>query len=179
MTDVERLLAIEEIKHLKARYFRCMDTKHWDAFEAVFAPDVVFDLRQGIFARDPISGEILRSGDIQVEEGSIGEAWVQVGAANVRAFEERVLTGVITVHHGHMPEIEITSATTARGLWTMEDILRFPLKAANPLVSWLPEGSAFKELHGFGVYHETYERIDGRWLIKTLMLRRLRVDIIG
>jgi hypothetical protein len=175
MTDVERLVAIEEIKQLKARYFRCMDVKDWDGFQAVFAPDVHFDLREGIFARDPVSGDILRSGDIQVAEGSIGNEWVQIGAANVRAFEEKVLTGVITVHHGHMPEIEVTSSETANGIWTMEDILRFPLKSANPLLSWLPE--SYKELHAFGVYYETYERIDGRWLIKTLRLRRLRVDI--
>ena len=25
MTDIERIVAIEEIKNLKARYFRCMD----------------------------------------------------------------------------------------------------------------------------------------------------------
>jgi hypothetical protein len=33
MTDVERLLAIQEIEHLKARYFRCVDTKDWGGFE--------------------------------------------------------------------------------------------------------------------------------------------------
>jgi len=177
MTDIERLLAIEEIKQLKARYFRCMDVKDWDGFQAVFAPDVVFDLREGVFARHPDSGEIMRSGDIKVTENEIGGEWVQRGAANVRQFEEKVLAGVITVHHGHMPEIEITSPTTATGVWTMEDVLRFPLKAANPLVWWVPEGAAYTELHAFGIYHETYERIGGRWLIKTLRLRRLRVDI--
>jgi hypothetical protein len=35
MTDVERFLAIEEIKQLKARYFRCVDTKDWDGFAAL------------------------------------------------------------------------------------------------------------------------------------------------
>ena len=28
MDAAEQLLAVEEIKRLKARYFRCMDTKH-------------------------------------------------------------------------------------------------------------------------------------------------------
>jgi hypothetical protein len=28
-----------------------------------------------------------------------------------------------TVHHGHMPDIEITSPTTATGIWAMEDRL--------------------------------------------------------
>ena len=30
MTEVEKLLAIEEIKRLKSRYFRGLDTKNWD-----------------------------------------------------------------------------------------------------------------------------------------------------
>ena len=40
---VERLVAIEDIKQLKARYFRLMDQKNWDGFEKLFTPDVVFD----------------------------------------------------------------------------------------------------------------------------------------
>ena len=41
MTDVEHLLAFEEIKQVKARYFRCMDTKDWEGFARVFAADAV------------------------------------------------------------------------------------------------------------------------------------------
>jgi hypothetical protein len=43
----------------------------------------------------------------------------------------------------------------------MEDMLRFA------------DGS---ELHAYGHYHETYEKVDGRWRIKTLTLTRLRQD---
>lgn len=32
-------------------------------------------------------------------------------------------------------------------------------------------------LHGYGHYHETYEKIDGRWRIKTSKLTRLREDV--
>ncbi len=38
------LLAIEEIKALKARYFRCMDTKDWDGFAALFTIDASLDV---------------------------------------------------------------------------------------------------------------------------------------
>ena len=34
--NVQQLLDIEAIKQLKARYFRCMDTKDWDGFAGVF-----------------------------------------------------------------------------------------------------------------------------------------------
>lgn len=143
MTDIERLVAIEEIKNLKARYFRCMDTKDWTGFQAVFAPDATAD-----FTRE--GGDRSRSS--------------ATGAANVTKLIKDLVAPALTIHHGHMPEIELTSATTARGVWAMEDLI------------WWPEGSRRKTLHGFGHYHETYEKIDGRWFIKTLRLTRLRVD---
>ena len=45
LTEIERLTAIEEIKQLKARYFRCMDTKDWAGLQAVFSDDAEFDMR--------------------------------------------------------------------------------------------------------------------------------------
>jgi len=64
-----------------------------------------------------------------------------------------------------MPEIEITSPTTAKGLWAMQDYLRFP-------------GYATVDLVGSGHYHETYEKqAGGKWRLKTYQLTRLRVDI--
>jgi SnoaL-like protein len=143
MTDIESLVAIEQIKNLKARYFRCMDTKDWAGFQAVFAPDATAD-----FTRE--GGDRSRSS--------------ATGAANVTKLIKDLVAPALTIHHGHMPEIELTSATTARGIWAMEDLI------------WWPEGSRRKTLHGFGHYHETYEKIDGRWFIKTLRLTRLRVD---
>jgi hypothetical protein len=61
-----------------------------------------------------------------------------------------------------MPEIDVTSPTTATGVWAMEDMLRWPTGM---------------ELHGFGHYHETYEKVEGRWRIKRSELTRLRMDI--
>jgi SnoaL-like protein len=142
MTDVERLMAIYEISHLKARYFRCMDTKDWSGFEAVFAADAVADY---------------------TPPGGDQKEWMATGAGNIVAFVRKVVAPAITVHHGHMPEIEVTSPTTANGIWSMEDLI------------WWPEGSRRKSLHGFGHYHETYQKIGDRWLIKTLKLTRLRV----
>lgn len=70
------------------------------------------------------------------------------------------------MHHGHCPEIEITSDRTATGIWAMEDMLR-----------WGPESNTpGQALHGFGHYHETYSKVNGRWIIQTMKLTRLRVD---
>ena len=75
---------------------------------------------------------------------------------------------VTTVHHGHMPEIILTSTNTATGLWAMEDKL------------WWPEGSPIVHLHGYGHYHETYEKptTGTGWRIKTLKLTRLHREFV-
>jgi hypothetical protein len=175
---VDRLLAIEEIKQVKARYFRTLDSKDWDAFEQLFTDDVVFDLREAIFARDKNTGEILKSGDVQINEGDIrDDEWRIVGASNVRQWEETYLTPIVTVHQGHMPEIELTSPDTATGKWHMEHLLRFPGDAA-AYVWWLPDTDRkWHQLKGYGLYEETYERVKGQWKIKTLKLTHFRAEI--
>ena len=127
---------VEAIKQLKAHYFRTMDTKDWAGMRAVFSDDLVIDTSE--------------SGGGVVE-----------GADEFMAFLRETLADVVTVHHGHMPEITLTSATTATGIWAMEDMLRWP------------DGM---ELHGYGHYHETYERVGDEWRIKTSTLTRLRMD---
>ena len=164
MTTAERLLAIEEIKQLKARYFRNLDTKDWDGFQAVFAPDAVLDCRHAMYSRDPATGAAIFAGKVLPESEAVVEARLTRGAANIRAEVEASVENIITVHHGHMPEIEIISPTTARAVWAMEDVLRGP------------PGWYLQTLVGYGHYHETYERLEGRWHIKTLKLTRLRVD---
>ncbi|MEO3748043.1 nuclear transport factor 2 family protein [Plantactinospora sp. B5E13] len=82
------------------------------------------------------------------------------------AYTIRDLTGAApSVHHGHRPEIEITGPDTASGIWAMEDLLTFPVGEN------APQGH-----NGYGQYRETYRKVDGRWLIDTLLLTRLRMD---
>jgi hypothetical protein len=40
---VDRLEAIEEIRALKAKYCRCVDTKDWTGFASIFTDDLVID----------------------------------------------------------------------------------------------------------------------------------------
>ncbi|MEU4098812.1 nuclear transport factor 2 family protein [Streptomyces sp. NPDC026673] len=97
---LQRLLDIEEIKKLKARYFRFHDTKKWDDFVKVFSSDVQIE----------IDGTVLTDAAEMVRAAS---AWV--GDAE-------------TVHRGFMPEIEITGPDTATGTWSMADYLVWPKK---------------------------------------------------
>ena len=142
MDATERLLAIEEIRQLKARYFRCLDTKDWAGLAAVFAPDGVLDHREAEMEHTVTGAQAIADSI----EGAVREA--------------------ITVHHGHMSEIEILSPTTARGIWAMEDKL------------WWPEGSPYKTIHGYGHYHEEYSKVEGEWKISLNRLTRLRIDIV-
>jgi hypothetical protein len=80
------------------------------------------------------------------------------------AFTSKILGSRATVHQVHAPEIELTSATTARGIWALEDVVRLA-----PGVN----------LRGYGHYHETYEKIDGQWRITSSKLTRLREDIFN
>ena len=127
---------IEDIKQLKARYFRMMDMKDWDGLARVFTEDVEID----------VTGE---------------SGGVTKSVADYIPFLRAAIEDVITVHHGHMPEIQLTSPTTAVGIWALEDQL------------WWPEGSPIKYMHGFGHYHETYEKNGGGWRIKTMTITRL------
>ena len=127
---------LEEIRQLKARYFRMMDTKNWDGLAQVFTDDVEID----------VTGE---------------NGGVTNSVADYIPFLRANIEHVITVHHGHMPEIQLTSPTTAVGIWALEDQL------------WWPEGSPIRYMHGFGHYHETYEMQAAGWRIKTMTITRL------
>ncbi|MGE0773669.1 MAG: nuclear transport factor 2 family protein [Sphingomonadaceae bacterium] len=155
MDDLSRLVAIEEIKTLKARYFRGVDTKDWVLLDDVMAEDIVVDYRGT--ATDPGTG-------INYAPDATGDT-IQ-GRALVIDGLKKSLDGIVSAHQGYMPEIEILSDTEARGVWAMFDALRFPA------------GAPISALSGFGHYHETYQKIDGRWRIKTLRLPRLRVDVV-
>lgn len=105
MTLDERLLAIEQIKALKARYFRHLDTKDWRGFASVFTASATLEVRESAQAA-PTRSET--GADVIV-------AWVR------GVFEE-----ASSIHHGHMPEITIESADRASGIWAMDDIVIWP-----------------------------------------------------
>ena len=43
---------------------------------------------------------------------------------------------------------------------------------------FFPESAPVAGMIGYGHYHETYEKIGGKWLIKTIRLTRLRIEIV-
>ncbi len=137
---VQRLSDIEAIKQLKARYFRYMDLHWWPELRGLFTDDAVFEL-----------GEITPSPSSPDEFLALAQH----------------LGDMMSVHHGHMPEIEIVDATTAHGIWSMFDLVE-PSST-----------SGFPVLTGFGHYTEDYRRVDGEWRIASLRLTRLKRSVGG
>jgi hypothetical protein len=145
---VDELIATEEIRQLKARYFRFLDNKQWNDLQNVWTDDAILDMTEGRGSETPTD-----------------QVRFHVGREAIVAFIRSIIGDVQTVHQGHQFEVSFVSPEVARGQWAMTDILRWPT------------GAPVRELHGWGYYHDTYERISDTWLIKSSKLTRLRVDI--
>ena len=99
MTEIERLLAIEEIKQVKAKYFYAFDHKDWDMWRReVWAPDGRLEVPE--FREEPFA---------PFEE--------------VLKYASEAAADQTSVHHGHTPIITFTSDTEAKVIWAMEDRL--------------------------------------------------------
>lgn len=141
MDDLQRLIAIESIKQLKARFLRCLDTKDWDSFAATLSDDAVLDMSQQ-------GSEVLKGG------GKVIADWTRNSVHHAQ-----------TVHHAHTPEIHVISPDSAKGVWALMDVLRWP------------EGGPISEMLTYGHYHESYIRVGGEWRISHIFLTDLRIDI--
>lgn len=138
--DVDALVAIEAVKLLKAQYFYFLDTKQWDRLRTLFTLDATFDpAGEGAYTFDGVDGFIAGA------SGGLAQA--------------------VSVHHGHMPMIEVTDADHASAIWSMTDDVAIA-------------GDPPRRFIGKGHYHETYRREAGEWKIASWKLTRLRVDVI-
>lgn len=143
MDTMTRLDALEQIRVLKACYCRFVDTKNWPEFAKLFTDAAV----------------------LCFPENDTG--WVPIKDFLVSV--EAALSGGISVHHAHSPEISFQSYADATGVWAMEDRLIFP-----PGVQGITDAG---RISGAGHYHETYRRIDGHWLFDRIRLTRLHLAV--
>lgn len=108
MDRLDRLEAIEEIRNLKARYFRLMDTKQWDSLATVFASDLK------VLTPD---GKVYADG---------GEAY----AAALR----HSLEHAVSCHQGLSGEIEVEAGDSARAIWAMQNVITW--QDRHPATGW-------------------------------------------
>jgi hypothetical protein len=143
--DLSTVEALEQIKQLKARYFRLVDHKRWAEWGELFTEDVT-----AVYENAP------------KDRPNDGLPGLQcTGRTTLVEAVTHALSKVLSVHQGFMPEIEIISPTTARGIWAMFDYLRLP-------------DCIFK---GYGHYEEEYVKEASGWKIKSVVLTRLHCDI--
>ncbi|NNK63950.1 MAG: nuclear transport factor 2 family protein [Gemmatimonadetes bacterium] len=142
MDDVQALVETEAIKRLKARYARALDTKDWEWLGSLFTPDARSTYNDGNFAFEG------RDAIIEFLEGALGTE------------------DIVHLHQAHTPEIEITSDTTARGSWYLEDTV------INPKTS-TEHSTGRTVMTGTGIYHDEYTKVQGEWLISKTGYERI------
>lgn len=97
--SLQQLSDFEDIRTLKHRYFRGIDTADAALLAGLFTDDVAVDYRGGTYR-------------VRLE----GRDKMLEFLAN--AFH----SDAVAMHHGHMPEIRLTGDNSAEGIWYLEDI---------------------------------------------------------
>jgi ketosteroid isomerase-like protein len=96
---LDRLEAIEEIRALKARYFRLIDTKQWEAVRGLFTDDLK------VLSPD-------------------GKIWLEGGSAYAKSLAFG-LADAVSCHQGLTGEIEVLGENEASGTWAMQDVIEW------------------------------------------------------
>jgi hypothetical protein len=152
MDALAKLTAIEEIKQLRARYFRGVDDGDGDLVRSILADDCELDYRG--CCTDPSSGRDFLPEMNVVLTGR--NAWRADGLSGL---------GITSVHQGHHCDIDITGEDSATGVWAMTDRLYFP------------EGHAFSLMTGYGHYLDTYAKTTSGWKLQTTHITRIKVEV--
>ncbi|MFL0181731.1 nuclear transport factor 2 family protein [Mycobacterium sp. SMC-15] len=101
---LKNIVDIDEIKQVKYRYMRALDTKHWDDFAATLAEDVTAAYGQ-----------------------SMGKKQTFADRDSLVEFMRNSLPGnIITEHRVNHPEISLTGPDTATGIWYLQDRVIVP-----------------------------------------------------
>lgn len=118
---------IESICQLKYAYFRLLDLKRFVELGDLLTEDATTAYQ---------SGELRQSGReaiVAFLEESLGDP------------------GIVTMHNGHHPEIDVGDDGAAAGRWYLEDRVIVPAHDF--------------ELHGTALYEDRYAKVDGAWKI--------------
>lgn len=108
MDRLERLEAIEDIRNLKARYFRLIDTKQWDELKGLFTSEMKV---------------LTPDGKVYAEGG-------ETYASSLRDSLEKA----VSCHQGLTGEVEVIDAENARGIWPMQDVIEW--EDRHPQFGW-------------------------------------------
>jgi len=138
MADLQEL---EAIKRLKYKYLRCLDQKRWSELAECFTEDATSAYSGGKYSfegRDAIIGFL---------ESAMGA------------------DSFLSSHTVHHPEIELTSDTTATGVWALRDVVI--------------ETKANIVIRGAAFYEDRYVKVDGAWKIKSTGYARIYEETLS
>jgi len=124
--EFRKLRDVEAIKKVKYRYWRYLDTKSLDELVDCFTEDAVADYGP----------------DIKLPNRNA-----------IVAFLKGAMPRFTGVHHGHNPQIELTSDTTAKGTWA--------------LYNYMIDNEANRGLRIGGFYYDEYVKEKGEWKISS------------
>ncbi len=127
VTGVNEAAELEAIRQLKYAYFRTLDLKEFDALGALLTEDATASYEDG---RTVLSGR-----------AAIVE-WLSAALSD---------PGMVTEHHGHHPEITLTSGAEAEGTWYLQDRVIIP--------------AADLEIGGTAFYRDRYVKTPEGWRI--------------
>jgi hypothetical protein len=118
---------LEAILRLKYAYFRTLDLKQFEQLGQLMTEDATASYEDGKTMLD--------------------------GAAAIVSWLSEALgsPAIVTEHHGHHPEIDFTSDTSATGTWYLQDRVIVP--------------SADLEIGGTAFYSDRYTKTDEGWRI--------------
>lgn len=133
---LQQLSDIEDIKLLKHRYFRGMDTANQALLETLFTDDVTIDFRGGAY-RVQISGK----------------------ADMLTFLANSFHSDAVAMHHGNMPEITLTGEDEAEGIWYLFDIFIHAGARSQTVGSALYKDRYRREGGGWKIAHSEYDRI--------------------
>jgi hypothetical protein len=124
---VDIALEHEAIRRLKYAYFRTLDLKEFDLLGQLLDEDA----------------------SASYEDGRT----ILEGRAAIVTWLSEALGGpdIVTEHHGHHPEIDLLSPTTAIGCWYLQDRVVVP--------------AADLEINGTAFYSDRYTRTEEGWRI--------------
>jgi len=124
---IRRLEDIEAIKMLKYKYFRALDRKLWDELAQCFTEDATTGYSDG---------------DLQFQ-----------GVDEIISFlKSSMRASFFGIHHGHHPEIKMTSESTAHGTWAF--------------YSYMVDSQEKMGLRMGALYYDDYVKVDEQWRIK-------------
>jgi hypothetical protein len=124
---VNEAAELEAIRRVKYAYFRTLDLKEFDALSELLTEDATASYEDG---RTLLEGRTAMVGWLREVLGD---------------------PGIVTEHHGHHPEVILTSDTTAEGTWYLQDRVIVP--------------AADLEIGGTAFYVDRYRRTEDGWRI--------------